>query len=209
MIRRADLAAACRSDAARSGSDGERAAKALLARRINIGDRIGCWSPTTDEHRTIQVAAFRVGATIVQFAPEWDLDTAHRYLEATAPKLMFVRASHEGVQYPALLRSLSRRLVAPPEMIVHGRQPRFETLLPGGWTAFLGSGDGIDPGLLASREAAVECLLEPETIGAIVTTSGAASPLARLCRDETRAMLADLGSPAAIRGPVPDQGRPE
>jgi fatty-acyl-CoA synthase len=155
----------------RNVTDIDRVAKALLVRGLRLGDRIGCWSPMAEEHVMVQAAAFRIGLVVVHFDPEWNAEAVYRHLEATTPKMMFVRAYHEGVQYPALLKSLIGRLAALPEMVVHGRQRRFETILPGGWMTFLNSGDSAAPDVLAVREFEVETMQNSSAGSAILTAA--------------------------------------
>ena len=167
----------------------ERVAKSLIACGLGIGDRIGCWSPMTEENVAISLAAFRIGVTVVRFAAECDAATVYPLLEAIRPKVMFVRAFCEGVQYPALLKSMSVRLSEPPVVIVHGREARFERLLPGGWMAFLESGDAIGYKSLAEREAQAQSILGPEFDAAILAPLTRGEVCTRLRREDVQLLF--------------------
>src|SRR4051812_32387972 len=91
-------------------ADTDRVARSLIACGLAIGDRIGCWSPMTEENMAVSLAAFRIGVTVVRFAAECEAPTVYPLLEAIRPKMIFVRAFWEGVQYPALLKSMNGRL---------------------------------------------------------------------------------------------------
>lgn len=172
-----------------SAANTERVAKSLIACGLGVGDRIGCWSPMTEENVAISLAAFRIGLTVVRFAAECDAATVYPLLEAIRPKLMFVRAFCEGVQYPALLKSMSVRLSEPPVVIVHGREARFERLLPGGWMAFLESGDAIGYKSLAEREAQAQSLLGPNFDAAILAPLTRGEVCTRLRREDVQVLF--------------------
>jgi acyl-CoA synthetase (AMP-forming)/AMP-acid ligase II len=164
----------------------ERVAKSLIACGLGIGDRIGCWSPMTEENLAISLAAFRVGLTVVRFAAECDAATVYPLLEAIRPRMVFVRAFCEGVQYPALLKSMSVRLSEPPVVIVHGREARFERLLPGGWLAFLESGNAVGYNSLAEREAQAKSTLGPDFDAAILAPLTTGEVCTRLRREDVQ-----------------------
>lgn len=169
-----------------------RVARALLARGLEIGTCVGNWSPDTVESATFGAAAFTLGLTVVHFGLDWDVDQAACRLAATAPRLMVVRAFHHGMQFPAVLRALAARPMPVPEVVVHGRQPRFESLLPGGWQAFLASGEAVAPASLAHRQAEVARRLSPAAAAAIL-----ARPAAEAGRMVSRGTAARLLGRAA------------
>jgi hypothetical protein len=175
----------------------ERVAKSMIACGLSIGDRIACWSPMTEENAAISMAAFRIGVTVVRFAAECGAGTVYPLLEAIRPKMMFVRAFHEGVQYPAILKSMSVRLSEPLPVIVHGREARFERLLPGGWIAFLESGDAVGYKSLAEREAQAQSILGPDFDAAILAPLTTGEVCTRLRREEAKVFF--TGTPAEYR----------
>jgi fatty-acyl-CoA synthase len=178
----------------------DRVAKSMIASGLGIGDHIGSWSPMTEEYMAISLAAFRIGVTVVRFVAECSAGTVYPLLGAIRPKLMFVRAFHEGVQYPALLKSMSVRLSEPPVVIVHGREARFERLLPGGWMAFLESGDAVGYEGLAEREAQAQSILGSDFDAAILAPLTTGEMCTRLRREDVRMLFtgtqAEYGSRA-------------
>jgi acyl-coenzyme A synthetase/AMP-(fatty) acid ligase len=167
-----------------------RVAKSMIACDVGIGDRIGCWSPGTEENTAVALAAFRIGVTVVRFAAECDAAAVYPLLQAIRPKLMFVRAFFDGIQYPALLKSMRSRLSEPPGVIVHGREVRFERLLPGGWMAFLEAGDAVAARTLAQREAEAQSILGPDCDAAIVAPMTAGELCTRLRRQDVGGLFA-------------------
>ena len=68
------------------------------------------------------------------------------------------------------------RLPALRQSVIHGREPRFERALPGGWLAFLDGAAAVSPDELAARERAVspdDPFLMPFTIQVIDPATGA------------------------------------
>jgi AMP-binding enzyme len=118
-----------------------RAARALRAHGIASGEPIASWSPNTVESIVVQCAALRAGTPAVHLDPDGGLEHAARALAETRVRVLFTRASHEGRQYPAMIKSIRRELPDLEHVVVHGRAARFERVLRGGWVEFLESGD--------------------------------------------------------------------
>ncbi|HET9958786.1 MAG TPA: AMP-binding protein [Polyangiaceae bacterium] len=132
----------------------ELAAKALIASGVLVGDRVASWSPNRPECIVIQCAALLCRASVVHLDPELDGAEAMGVLEQLPCRHVFVRANHDGKQYPAILRALRRERGFACEVTVHGRPERFERVLPGGWLDFLDSGRAVTSAALAGRESA-------------------------------------------------------
>lgn len=129
-----------------------RVAKALIDRGLMPGDRIASWSPNVVESIILQCAALRIGVVTVYLDPEWDADQLCSAVRCTGVTHLFSRAFHEGRQYPAMIKSVRGHMPQLRGAYVHGRQPRFERLLPGGWTELLEVGDSVPDRALAERE---------------------------------------------------------
>jgi acyl-CoA synthetase (AMP-forming)/AMP-acid ligase II len=131
------------------------AARALVAQGVVAGQRIASWSPATLESLAVQWAGLLCGATVVHLDLELENDHARAILEAERPTHVFVRASFEGKQFPAVLRAMRGELSYEPQVVVHGRTARFERVLPGGWAEFLDHAAALSDEDLCEREAAV------------------------------------------------------
>ncbi len=151
----------CRELWARS----EAVSQALLASGVRPGDRIASWSPPVLEAVLLAVAGLRVGAVLVELDPELELERVTETLAAAQAGWIFIRASFQGRQYPAEIKSLRGRLPELREVVTHGRQPRFERALPGGWAAFVETGAGMPVGALAEREHALD--VQPAPLASI------------------------------------------
>jgi fatty-acyl-CoA synthase len=127
-------------------------AKGLTAHGVQPGDRIGIWSPNTLESIAVQCAALRIGAVTVHFDPEWEAEQARSAIERTGVSCVVIRAFFKGRQYPAMVKSVRPQLPGLRDVFTHGRQPRFERVLPGGWLDFLDSAERVPDAALADRE---------------------------------------------------------
>jgi len=129
-----------------------RAAKAMIARGVKPGERIGSWSPNAIEPLIVQCAALRLGLVTLHLDSEWDAEQARAALARAEVGCIFIRAFHEGRQYPAMIKSLRGQAGCPREVVIHGRQPRFERVLPDGWMEFLEAGDQLPDAVLDECE---------------------------------------------------------
>jgi hypothetical protein len=119
-------------DSARAG--------AALARR-GSPCRIASWSPNAAEAVIAQWGAILAGAQTIHLDPDWDAGQAHAVLRGLSVDWLFARAFHRGRQYPAMIKAVRAECPGLGDVITHGREPRFERALRGGWLDFLDSGD--------------------------------------------------------------------
>lgn len=139
-----------------------RVARALQALRCDSGDTIASWSPNTVETVFLQCAALIRGVAVVHLVDEWDADRAASALHQTGAASVFIRAFHRGRQYPAMIKSIRTSCRELRHVVTHGRQPRFERVLPGGWAEFLDAAgeppdaatDSYEPALVAAAAGA-------------------------------------------------------
>jgi acyl-CoA synthetase (AMP-forming)/AMP-acid ligase II len=147
-----------------------RAAKAMIARGAKPGERIGSWSPNAIEPLIVQCAALRLGLVTLHLDSEWGAEQARAALVRAEVGCIFIRAFHQGRQYPAIIKSLRGQAGCPREVVIHGRQPRFERVLPDGWTEFLEAGDRLPDAVLDERE------MSPDARTVIVFSGSGSSP---------------------------------
>ncbi|MBA2672236.1 AMP-binding protein, partial [Ramlibacter sp.] len=112
----------------------------LAVRGVAPGEIVASWSPNAIEPLVVHYAAIVSGVAVVHLDPDWDAAQASSHLGGARAVGLFVRAFHQGIQYPARVKTLRREQPQLQFVVTHGREPRFESLLPGGWTEFLHSG---------------------------------------------------------------------
>jgi hypothetical protein len=139
-----------------------RADRAMELHGIGADAVVASWSPNAVEPVVVHYAAVLRGACMVHVDPEWPGAQAADCLAGARATALFVRAFHQGIQYPALVKAARARLKDLRLVVTHGREPRFESLLPDGWAEFLHAGaDAVQPPAVASVDAAAP----PERIG--------------------------------------------
>ena len=133
----------------------DRAARALLARGVRAGDRVGIWAPNRAEWVVAQFATARVGAILVTVNPGYRAgELRHALMQAGVSLLVMARA-FRGADYRAMLDQVRP---AGLEAIV----------LEDDWEAFLAEGASVGDAELAAREAS----LDPRDAINIQYTSG-------------------------------------
>jgi fatty-acyl-CoA synthase len=120
----------------------DRAARALLARGVRAGDRVGIWAPNRYEWVVTQYATARVGAILVTINPAYRAHELEHALRKAGVSLLLMAHGFRTSDYAALLEP-----VRP-----HGLEA---VVLDGGWEAFLAEGDAVGAAELAAREASL------------------------------------------------------
>ncbi|MDH4558475.1 fatty acid--CoA ligase family protein [Pseudomonas sp. BN417] len=127
-----------------------RAAQALLALDVQVGERVAIWAPNIHEWIVAAVALQSVGAVLVPLNTRMKGAEAGFILRESGASLLFVVGQFLGTDYPALLSGealpeLRRRICLRGEA---------EGCL--GWDAFMALGAEVSPAELAVREAEVD-----------------------------------------------------
>jgi fatty-acyl-CoA synthase len=120
----------------------DQVARALLARGVSKGDRVGIWAPNRHEWVLTQFATARVGAILVTINPSYRAAELSYALRKAGVSLLLMAAGFRGSDYVALLES-----VRPAELDA--------IVLEHDWAAFLAGGDRIADAQLAEREASL------------------------------------------------------
>ena len=123
----------------------DRAARALMARGVRAGDRVGIWAPNRHEWVVIQFATARVGAILVTINPAYQAAELHYALEKAGVSLLMM-AAYDVPLPPGL------------DAVVLDRD----------WDAFLAGAERVSGWELAAREAT----LHPDDPINIQFTSG-------------------------------------
>ena len=119
------------------------AARGLLARGVERGDRVGIWAPNRYEWFVTQFAAARVGAIMVNVNPAYKTTELEHALNKVGVKLLIHSRGFRQTDYTAMIDDVRDRCPALEETLV----------LEDDWDALLDSGARIDELMLAEREA--------------------------------------------------------
>ena len=122
-----------------------RLARALLARGIGKGERVGIWAPNRYEWVVIQYAAARIGAVLVNVNPAYRAHELEYTLNQSGMRLLLHSRRFRAADYQAIVDGVRARCPALTETVV----------LDDEWGALLEEAAGVDETALAEREASL------------------------------------------------------
>jgi len=120
-----------------------RLGRALLARGISKGDRVGIWAPNRYEWVVVQYATARIGAVLVNVNPAYRAHELEYTLNQSGLRLLLHAGRFRATDYSAMVDSVRDRCPALTETVV----------LDGEWDALLEEAPGVGDAALAEREA--------------------------------------------------------
>lgn len=108
-------------------------ARALLARGIERGDRVGIWSTNNWRWLAVLYAVSRVGAILVNVNPAYRVPELEYVLNQSGVKLLFTIPRNRSSNYLDMLEELNPRLFAQGSAVKSSRVPNLQDLvvLPG------------------------------------------------------------------------------
>ena len=118
------------------------AARALLARGVRKGDRVGIWAPNRYEWVVTQFATARVGAILVTVNPAYKASELAHALGTAGVSLLFMARGFREADYRALFAEAGASCAT--------------IVLEDDWDAFLAEGDLVPEAELAAREATLQ-----------------------------------------------------
>jgi fatty-acyl-CoA synthase len=123
-----------------------RAARGLMARGVQRGDRVGIWSPNRSEWVVLQYATARMGAILVNINPAYKTSELEYALNQSGASFLVLSARFRTNDYVAMLGE------------VRGRCPQLREalVLEDGWEALLRDADRVDEAELTTREAELQ-----------------------------------------------------
>jgi fatty-acyl-CoA synthase len=83
-------------------------AKALLARNVNKGDRVGIWSPNRAEWVVLQYATARIGAILVNINPAYRTSELRYALQQSGTSLLVLARGFRTANYVDMLAEVRR-----------------------------------------------------------------------------------------------------
>ena len=119
------------------------AARALLARGVRKGDRVGIWAPNRFEWVVVQFATARIGAILVNINPAYQLSELGYALAQSGVSFLVMARAFRQSDYVALLEQVRPQC---PEL-------RESVVLERDWESFLASGAQVSEAALAECEA--------------------------------------------------------
>jgi fatty-acyl-CoA synthase len=122
------------------------AARGLLARGVQKGDRVGIWAPNRYEWVVTQFATGRIGAILVTVNPAYKTTELEYALNKAGVSVLVLAAKFRKSDYVAMLAEVRGRCPSLRDAIV----------LEEGWENLLAGGAGIGEEALAEREAALQ-----------------------------------------------------
>ncbi len=120
-------------------------ARALVARGIEKGDRVGIWSPNRFEWVQIQYATARIGAVLVNVNPAYKARELEHALKQSGLRLLFLSRGFRATDYTSILSEVRGSATELEQVVVIDED----------WDALLGEASGTSEAELASREAAL------------------------------------------------------
>lgn len=118
-------------------------ARALLARGIAKGDRIGIWSPNRYEWVVTQYATARVGAILVNVNPAYKARELEYVLNQSGLRMLVLSRGFRSTDYVAILGEVRERCPSLEQVVVMEEH----------WDRLLGEAPGVGEEVLAAREA--------------------------------------------------------
>jgi fatty-acyl-CoA synthase len=123
-----------------------RAARGLMARGVQAGDRVGIWAPNRFEWVIIQYATARIGAILVNINPAYKSTELEYVLNQSGISLLLLARAFRQSDYAGMLADVRDRCSGLREAIV----------LEDGWDDLLAGGTSVTDRALAEREAALQ-----------------------------------------------------
>ena len=109
----------------------DRLARGLLARGIEVGDRVGIWSPNRAEWTFLQYATAKIGAILVNVNPAYRSHELEYVVNQSGMRLLVSASSYKTSRYRAMVEEVRDRCPGL-EMVVFLDDPSYDDLLAAG-----------------------------------------------------------------------------
>ncbi|MFF3062730.1 AMP-binding protein [Streptomyces sp. NPDC057909] len=130
------------------GADVDELARALLARGVAKGDRVGIWAVNCPEWVLVQYATARIGAIMVNINPAYRAHELEYVLNQAGITLLVASLAHRTSDYQALVEQVRGTCSALRSVHYIGDDS---------WTKLLSAAASVMPGEVAVREAQLSC----------------------------------------------------
>jgi fatty-acyl-CoA synthase len=122
------------------------AARGLLARGVNRGDRVGIWSPNRAEWVVLQYATARIGAILVNINPAYRTSELGYALQQSGTSLLVLARGFRTANYVSMLDEV--RAACP--------QLRASLVIDDEWQELLDDGDRVSNEALSEVESSLQ-----------------------------------------------------
>ncbi|MFZ0170787.1 MAG: AMP-binding protein [Acidimicrobiales bacterium] len=119
-------------------------ARALLARGMAKGDRVGIWSPNTAEWVLVQYATAKIGAILVNVNPAYRVHELSYALNRSGVSLLVTAQANERSDYPAMVEAVRGDCPALTDVVVASTDS---------WDSLVAAAESVPAGLLAKTAA--------------------------------------------------------
>jgi len=137
-----DLTAGIRLTYAAFDAEVTRIARALVARGLAVGDRVGVWSPNCAEWTLVQYATARAGIILVTINPAYRSHELVYALNQSGCRWVFAPEQYRTSAYREMLEESQSELPAVEQVVYFGTDD---------WSALLADGDRADDRALNVR----------------------------------------------------------
>jgi fatty-acyl-CoA synthase len=124
-----------------------RLARGLLDWNVEVGDRIGIWSPNYAEWVLLQYATAKVGAILVTINPAYRTSELEYVINQSGCRLLVAAPSFKTSDYQAMIEEVRPRLAMLERTVFLGSAD---------WDALLSAGDATPMDRLLQREGALD-----------------------------------------------------
>ena len=121
-------------------------ARALLARGVKKGDRVGIWAPNRFEWVVLQYASARVGAILVNINPAYRAHELEHVLKQSGTSLLVIARAFRGADYVATVREVEE----------HCPEHKQTLVIDDEWHALGDEGKGVSEEELELRERSLQ-----------------------------------------------------
>ncbi|MEL6347606.1 MAG: AMP-binding protein [Myxococcota bacterium] len=122
-----------------------RLARALMARGVNKGDRVGMWSPNRFEWVVVQYATARIGAIMVNVNPAYRAAELKYALNQSGQRMLLMSKGFRATDYVEILEQIRGDVPSLEQVFVLDTQ----------WDELLSLSDQVSEEQLAAREASL------------------------------------------------------
>ncbi len=147
--------------------EAQRAARALIARGVEVGDRVAIWAPNIWEWVVAALATHAVGGVVVPVNTRYKGEEASFILARSEARVLMTVTGFLGTDYVALLEKAETALPQLRDIVVLRGD-----VTPGSraiaWNTFLEGAASVPDSVVAGRSAAVT----PDDLADIIFTSG-------------------------------------
>ncbi|MDA2804866.1 AMP-binding protein [Nocardiopsis suaedae] len=125
-----DVAQGLRWTYAEFGAQVDRAARALMAAGVAVGERVGIWAPNRAEWTLVQYATAKMGAVLVNINPAYRRSELEFVLRQAGVRMLVSAQEHKGSDYRAMAEEARSSAPALRELVFFD-DPTWDELLAG------------------------------------------------------------------------------